>query len=161
MTDLFTLGTTTRSKAEITPTQISEIATYISRRWSFVRVEFHLPLDTAVTRPERLNAATHARRALNGVPRLTDNDLDRYELWQFAKFTLRVLERDGWHFGIGQTDDGQTLVIVLTPAQHLPATVAVETPEPGETRETEVIRDFFGGQKALKEYRDVVRNAAG
>ena len=48
MTEFLTLGPSTLSQAKIAPTQISEIEKYTARRWSFVRIESHVPLDAVI-----------------------------------------------------------------------------------------------------------------
>ena len=159
MADNVDLGRSTRFQIGVSPANIEAIEKHMACPRSYVRVEAHVPLDSVIRRSESLNVSRHARRALRGVASLSDDPTDQYELWQFAKFTLQILEQDGWQFGIGESADGETLAVVLTPARQVPGQLTVETPEPGETRETECIRDYFGGQRALQEFRNVVRKA--
>lgn len=159
MADTVNLGRSTRFQIGVSPANIEAIEKHMACPRSYVRVETHVPLDSVIRRSESLNVSRHARRALRGVVRLSDDQSDQYELWRFAKFTLQLLEQDGWQFGVGESADGETLVVVLTPARQVPDHLTVETPEPGESRETECIRDYFGGQRALQEFRDVVRKA--
>lgn len=141
----------------VEPHARDKLAGQLGANWAQIHVLLDAPIHGPQVTVSSVRLAELCSKCLRGVVRLREQPADQHELLYFTKIVFRALEQEHWCFQAGADERGTTLAVLLSTHQQDACFVRIPSTNHQETHATEVMRDLFAGENALRIARQIFK----